>query len=143
MSVEKSCEDVTIVGNTFRNGGRGSWINQPRNFVLADNIFVNNTTKCEQDARRGRRTFVTGDYEKYSEVYFTTHEAGGRYGNVTIRGNIFTSGPHAEHAISFANGGDTILVTDNIFDGSVSDIVAGVDCRDLTIKDNFEKSQKP
>ena len=28
ISVEKSCEDVTIVGNTFRNGGRGSWINQ-------------------------------------------------------------------------------------------------------------------
>ena len=48
ISVEKSCEDVTVVGNTFRNGGRGSWINQPRNFVLADNIFVNNTTKCER-----------------------------------------------------------------------------------------------
>ncbi len=143
MSVEKSCEDITIVGNTFRNGGRGSWINQPRNFVLADNIFVNNTTKCERDARRGRRTFVTGDYEKYSEVYFTTHENGGRYGNVTIRGNIFTSGPHAEHAISFADGGDTILVTDNIFDGSVSDIVAGKDCRDLTIQDNLESPKKP
>ena len=57
VSVEKSCEDVTIVGNTFRNGGRGSWINQPRNFVLADNIFVNNTTKCERDPRRGRRSF--------------------------------------------------------------------------------------
>lgn len=143
MSVEKSCEDVTIVGNTFRNGGRGSWINQPRNFVLTDNIFVNNTTKCERDARRGRRTFVSGDYEKYSEVYFTTHETGGRYGNVTIRGNIFTSGPQAEHAISFADGGDTILVTDNIFDGSVSDIVAGEDCRDLTIRNNLQRSTKP
>jgi hypothetical protein len=143
MSVEKSCEDITIVGNTFRNGGRGSWINQPRNFVLADNIFMNNTTKCERDARRGRRTFITGDYEKYSELYFTTHEAGGRYGNVTIRGNVFTSGPYADHAISFADGGDTILVVDNIFDGSVSDIVAGDDCRDLTIKDNLERPAKP
>lgn len=143
ISVEKSCEDVTIVGNTFRNGGRGSWINQPRNFVLADNIFVNNTTKCERDARCGRRTFITGDYEKYSEVYFTTHENGGRYGNVTIRGNIFTSGPHAEHAISFADGGDTILVTDNIFDGSVSDIVAGKECRDLIIEDNLERPKRP
>ena len=47
MSVEKSCEDITITGNTFRNGGRGSWINQPKNFILANNIFVNNTTKGE------------------------------------------------------------------------------------------------
>jgi len=120
--VEKSCENVTIVGNTFRNGGRGSWINQPRNFVLADNIFVNNTTKCEPDPRRGRRSFLTGDYERYAELYFTTHEPGGRYGNVTVRGNLFTSGLNAEHAITFAPGGDTILVTDNIFSGPVRDI---------------------
>jgi hypothetical protein len=49
---------VTITGNTFRNGGRGSWINQPRNFVLTGNIFVHNTTKNERDPRRGRRSFV-------------------------------------------------------------------------------------
>ena len=128
ISVEKSCEDVTIIGNTFRNGGRGSWINQPRNFVLADNIFVNNTTKCERDPRRGRRSFLTGEYERYSELYFTTHEPGGRYGNVTVRGNIFTSGPNAEHAISFAPGGDTILVADNIFSGPVRDILPAVGC---------------
>ena len=58
MSVEKSCADVTITGNTFRGGGRGSWINQPTNFVLADNVFVNNTTKCERDPKRGRRSFT-------------------------------------------------------------------------------------
>ena len=136
VSVEKSCEDVTIVGNTFRNGGRGSWINQPRNFVLADNIFVNNTTKCERDPKRGRRSFVTGDYERYAELYFTTHEPGGRYGNVTVRGNIFTSGPHAGHAITFAPGGDTILVTDNIFNGPMRDIAPAVGCKDVTILDN-------
>jgi nitrous oxidase accessory protein NosD len=137
ISVEKSCEDVTIVGNTFRNGGRGSWINQPRNFVLADNIFVNNTTKCEPDPRRGRRTFVTGGYERYAELYFTTHEPGGRYGNVTVRGNIFTSGPHATHAITFAPGGDTLVVTDNIFRGPVTSIPAPAGCGGSVIRDNL------
>lgn len=136
ISVEKSCADVTIVGNTFRNGGRGSWINQPRNFVLADNIFVNNTTKCERDPKRGRRSFVTGDYERYAELYFTTYEPGGRYGNITVRGNIFTSGPHAGRAITFAPGGDTILVTDNIFNGPVRDIAPVVGCKDVTILGN-------
>lgn len=136
ISVEKSCEDVTIVGNTFRNGGRGSWINQPRNFVLADNVFVNNTTKCERDPHRGRRSFVTGDYEEYAELYFTTHEPDGRYGNVTVRGNIFTSGDNASHAITFAPGGDTLLVTDNIFRGSVRTIAPTTGCTNVTIRSN-------
>ncbi len=140
MSVEKSCEDVTIVGNTFRNGGRGSWINQPRNLILADNVFVNNTTKCERDPQRGRRSFGTGDYERYSELYFTTHESGGRYGNVVIRGNIFVSGPFAEHAISFMPGGDTILIADNIFRGSVGDIDPTVGCNAVTIRNNIVES---
>jgi len=136
MSVEKSCEDVTIIGNTFRNGGRGSWINQPRNFVLADNVFVNNTTKCERDPRRGRRSFATGDYERYSELYFTTYEPGGRYGSVVVRGNIFTSGPCAEHAIAFAPGGDTVLVADNVFKGNVRDIAPVVGCENVTVRGN-------
>ena len=71
MSVEKSCADVTITGNTFRNGGRGSWINQPTNFVLSGNVFQNNTTKCERDPKRGRKTFVTVD-ELVSEATTTT-----------------------------------------------------------------------
>jgi len=136
MSVEKSCEDVTIVGNTFRNGGRGSWINQPRNFVLADNVFVNNTTKCERDPRRGRRSFLTGDYEEYAELYFTTYEPQGRYSNVTVRGNTFISGDHASHAITFAPGGDTLLVSDNIFRGKVRTIAPAADCTNVTIRGN-------
>ena len=143
ISVEKSCEDVTIVGNTFRNGGRGSWINQPRNFVLADNIFVNNTTKCEPDPRRGRRSFITGDYETYAELYFTTYESRGRYGNVTVRGNVFTSGPHAAHAITFAPGGDTVLVTDNIFSGPVRDIPPTTGCENVTIRNNIGLPHQP
>ncbi len=143
VSVEKSTEDVTITGNTFRNGGRGSWINQPRNFILADNVFVNNTTKCERDSRRGRRHFADGDYEHYAEVYFTTHEPGGRYGDVTIRGNIFTSGPNAEHAIKFAPGGDTIVVTDNIFRGPVREITQGPGCDNVIIRDNVGSVDHP
>lgn len=140
MSVEKSCEDVTITGNTFRNGGRGSWINQPRNFILADNIFVNNTTKCQHDPRRGRRSFLTGDYEQYAELYFTTYEPGGRYGHVTVRGNTFISGDHASHAITFAPGGDTILVADNLFGGPVRDIAPVTGCENVTIRGNVESN---
>lgn len=142
MSVEKSCEDVTITGNTFRNGGRGSWINQPRNFVLADNIFVNNTTKCECDPHRGRRSFITGEYESYAELYFTTYDPEGRYGNIIVRGNVFTSGPNAAHAITFAPGGDTILVCDNIFAGPVRDIVPPTGCENVTIRNNMETAGK-
>lgn len=136
MSVERSCEDVTIIGNTFHNGGRGSWINQPKNFVLANNIFVNNTTKCEPDPRRGRRSTVTGDYERYAELYFTTYEPEGRYSNVIVRDNIFTSGAHAQHAIRFAPGGDTLRVTGNIFHGPVRTIAPSAGCTQVTIADN-------
>lgn len=137
VSVERSCEDVTITGNTFRNGGRGSWINQPRNFVLADNIFVNNTTKCEPDPRRGRRSFLTGDYERYAELYFTTYETDGRYGNVIVRDNVFVSGDHAKEAITFAPGGDSILVTGNIFQGKVRTIAPTPGCSNVVIRDNM------
>lgn len=138
VSVEKACEDVTIVGNTFRNGGRGSWINQPRNLVLADNVFVNNTTKCEPDPKRGRRSYVNGEYEKYAEVYFTTFEPNGRYGNVIVRGNVFTSGAHAQHAMSFAPGGETIMVIDNIFAGAARDIAPIEGCENVTVRGNVE-----
>lgn len=137
ISVEKSCEDVTIVGNTFRNGGRGSWINQPRNFVLADNVFINNTTKCERNPRKGRRSFLTGDYEQYAELYFTTYQPQGRYGNVTVSGNIFISGDHASHAITFAPGGDALIVSDNIFRGKVRSIKPPVGCTNVMIRGNF------
>jgi hypothetical protein len=82
ISVEKSCEDVTITGNTFRNGGRGSWINQPRNFVMTGNIFVSNTTKNEHDPHRGRRSYITAEYDQKPELYFTLYERDGSYGPV-------------------------------------------------------------
>ena len=137
MSVEKSCEDVTIVGNTFRNGGRGSWINQPRNFILANNIFINNTTKGERDPRRGRRSFRSGDYERYAELYFTTYEPDGSYGNVTVSGNVFVTGKEATHAITFAPGGETLVVKDNIFRGAVRTIAPVKGCTKVTIDGNM------
>ncbi|NBX30836.1 hypothetical protein EBR04_10425, partial [bacterium] len=83
------------------------------------------------------RSFVTGEYERYAEVYFTTHEPGGRYGNVTIRGNVFTSGPHASQAITFAPGGDSILVADNIFRGPARDVVSADGCTNVEIRGNL------
>ncbi|HEX8911833.1 MAG TPA: right-handed parallel beta-helix repeat-containing protein [Humisphaera sp.] len=136
ISVEKSCRDVTMVGNTFRGGGRGSWINQPTNFVLADNVFEDNTTKCEPDPKRGRRSFLTGGYERYAELYFTTHEPGGKYGNVIVRGNVFTSGAHATAAITFAPGGDTVVVTGNVFAGPVREIRVADGCANVAVRDN-------
>lgn len=136
ISVEKSCEDVVISGNTFRGGGRGSWINQPRNFVLSNNIFVNNTTKCQPDPRFGRRTFTTGNYEQYPELYFTTYEPNGLYRNVIIEGNVFISGPHAAHAITFAPGGETIQVVNDTFDGPVRTIREPIGCTQVAIHDN-------
>jgi hypothetical protein len=136
ISVEKSCEDVVITGNTFRGGGRGSWINQPRNFILSNNIFVNNTTKCQRDPKFGRRTFLTGDYEEYPEVYFTTYEPNGTYGNVIVEGNLFVSGPNASNAITFAPGGDEIRVFNNTFAGPVRTIPVPRECSHVSIRDN-------
>jgi len=136
MSIEKSAENVTVAGNTFLNGGRGSWINQPRGLVVENNVFRNNTTKCERDPRRGRRSFVTGDYERYAEMYFTTYEPGGRYGDVILRGNTSTTGPEATHAITFAPGGDAILVEDNTFQGPVRSIPPAVGCTNVVVRDN-------
>ena len=137
MSVEKSTRDITITGNTFRGGGRGSWINQPVNFVLTDNVFINNTTKCEPDPRRGRRTFLTGEYERYAELYFTVHEPDGRYGGVIVRNNIFEIGPRASAAITFERGARGVIVRDNLFKGPTAEITVSPGCEAVEIGDNL------
>ena len=123
MSIEKSCTNVTISGNIFQGGGRGSWINQPQNLVLEGNIFVNNTTKGEADPRRGRRTFQTGGWERYPELYFTTYEPGGRYGPVIISGNTFTTGPEALAAMRFEGGAHDVLVSGNVISGATTTVL--------------------
>lgn len=60
----------------------------------------------------------------------------------TLRGNIFTSGPNAEHAITFAPGGDTILVADNIFCGPARGIPPATGCENVIIRGNVESTAK-
>ena len=137
MSVEKSCEDVTIVGNTFRNGGRGSWINQPKNFILQGNIFVNNTTKGEADPRRGRRSFETGDYRRWPELYFTLHEAKGAYGPVIVRDNVFVLGKGcAGEAATFAPNGHDLRMSGNVFQNRPAVILVDPSCSAVAVRDN-------
>ena len=137
VSIEQSSQDVVVRGNTFRNGGRGSWINQPRNLLMEDNVFEHNTTKCERDPKRGRRSFVTGEYEEYAEVYFTTYEIDGTYGNVVLRNNRFISGPNAKHAMTFMPGGSNIIIQGNRFEGPVRDIPAAKGCSGVDISGNI------
>ncbi len=136
MSVEKSCTDFTITGNTFRNGGRGSWINQPRNFIMTGNVFVNNTTKNEPDMRRGRIAFQTGQPVQFPELYFTLYEPDATYGPVIVRDNIFQLGDSAPaDAVTFAPGGHDLQFTGNTFTHKAATIVVDPTCCDSAIRD--------
>lgn len=137
MSVEMSCEDITIIGNTFRNGGRGSWINQPKNFILQGNIFINNTTKAEADLRRGRRSYETGEPRQFPELYFTLHEEDGSYGPVIVKDNLFQLGESAPaEAVTFAPNGRDLIMTGNIFREQAVTIAVDPSCESITIHDN-------
>ncbi|MFZ2641195.1 MAG: right-handed parallel beta-helix repeat-containing protein [Verrucomicrobiia bacterium] len=137
MSVEKSCEDVTITGNTFRNGGRGSWINQPKNFILQGNVFVNNTTKGESDPRRSRRSYETGEYRRWPELYFTLHEEKGSYGPVIVRNNVFALGEGcADEAVTFAPNGHDLRMSGNVFQNRAAVIRVDPSCSGVAIQDN-------
>ncbi len=137
ISVEKSCRDVTMSGNTFRHGGRGSWINQPVNFVMTDNIFVNNTTKNDPDPRVGRIAFQTGQPGRFPELYFTLYEPNATYGPVIVRNNIFQPGDHCpEDAVTFAPNGHDLVFTDNVFHRQVN-IVVDPSCSNLRIENNL------
>ncbi|SKA96634.1 Right handed beta helix region [Prosthecobacter debontii] len=137
MSVEKSCTDVTITGNTFRNGGRGSWINQPKNFILQGNVFVNNTTKNEPDMRRGRIAYQTGKPVAFPELYFTLYEEGASYGPVIVRDNVFALGDSApENAVTFAPNGHDLQMTGNVFQNKPATIVVDPSCQNTQIEAN-------
>ena len=137
MSIERSNEDVTVIGNTFRNGGRGSWINQPKNLIMQGNIFINNTTKCDPGPWIGRKTFKTGTWESYSEIYFTTYQKGGKYGPVILKDNIFETGSGAAAAIQFEKNGEDVLVEGNFFKGNTGVINLDADDKTITIGRNF------
>lgn len=137
MSVEKSCTDVTITGNTFRNGGRGSWINQPVNFILANNLFIDNTTKNAADPRRGRIAYQTGRPGQFPELYFTLYEPGASYGPVIVRDNLFQLGADApEEAVTFAPNGRGLEFSGNRFTGKPAVIAVDPSCIDRRVDAN-------
>lgn len=137
VSVEKSCTDVTMTGNTFRNGGRGAWINQPVNFVMTSNVFVNNTTKNEPDMHRGRIAYQTGQPGQFPELYFTLYEPSASYGPVIVRDNIFVLGQSAPvEAVTMAANGHDIQFTGNTFQTKPAIIAVDPSCTNATIDNN-------
>lgn len=116
-SIEKSNENVTMTGNIFKNGGRGCWINQPKNLIIQNNFFLNNTLKGTENSAKGRRSYRTGGWQNFAEMYFTTYEKNGEYGSVIIKDNVFNTGNEAPAAIQFESNGSNIQMDGNIFQG--------------------------
>jgi len=138
ISVEKSCTDVTMTGNTFRNGGRGAWINQPVNFIMTGNIFVNNTTKNETDMHRGRIAFQIAKPGQFPELYFTLYEPGATYGPIIVKDNIFILGNSApEEAVTFAPNGHDLQFTGNTFQNKAAVIVVDPSCKNTRVEYNM------
>ena len=137
MSVERSTEDITIVGNTFVGGGRGCWLNQPKNVIISDNIFIHNTQKCTPDIHVGRICQATGDYECYPELYFTTWQENAVYGPVIIRGNIIETSVGASAAVAFNPGGRDILMEGNVIRGTVREIHVASGCEMPVMANNL------
>ena len=137
VSVEKSCTDVTMTGNTFRNGGRGAWINQPVNFIMTGNVFINNTTKNAPDMRRGRIAYRTAQPGTFPELYFTIYEPDATYGPVIVRDNIFIVGDSAPaEAVTFAPNGHDLQFTGNTFQNKPVIIVVDPTCKNSQIENN-------
>jgi hypothetical protein len=152
ISVEKSCTDVTMTGNTFRGGGRGAWINQPVNFIMTNNVFVNNTTKNDTDLRLGRIAYQNGKPVQFPELYFTLYEPEASYGPIIVRDNIFHLGEHCpEEAVTFAPNGHDLVFTGNTFQrndervGKPVLLVVDPACARSTIEENLgaETVKKP
>jgi hypothetical protein len=123
MTIEESNEDVTVVGNTFRNGGRGGWVNQPKNLIIQGNIFINNTNKGTKDHNKGRRSFKTGGWQAYPEIYFTTYQEGASYGPVVVSNNVFYTSPDAAAVLNFEKNGVDLRIEGNTFTGSTNVIL--------------------
>jgi hypothetical protein len=137
LSVEKSTENITIVGNTFKGGGRGVWINQPYNFIMSENVFIDNTRKCTPDPKIGRLTPNSGSYEYYPEIYFTTWQKGASYGPVIMRSNIIETSPYCSAALAFNDGGKEIIFEGNVLRGGSRDIYVGKNCEKPYMANNI------
>ncbi len=144
ISVEKSCVNVTMTGNTFRQGGRGAWINQPVNFVMTGNLFINNTQKNDPDPRVGRIAYQNGKPGAFPELYFTLHEENGSYGPVIVRNNVFQLGEHCpQEAVTFAPNGHDIVFEDNLFTTKPAVVVADPSCVRSTFSKNHGATVVP
>jgi hypothetical protein len=129
VSVEKSCTNITMTGNTFRNGGRGAWINQPVNFVMTGNLFINNTQKNDPNPSVGRIAYQTGKSGTFPELYFTLHEKNGSYGPILVRNNIFQLGDHCPtEAVTFAPNGHDLVFEENLFTTKPAVVVMDPSC---------------
>lgn len=138
VSVERESEDIVIVGNTFIGGGRGAWFNQPKNIVVSNNIFKNNTRKCEPNFETGRICYATGEFEQYPELYFTTWQDNGKpYGPITICGNIIETGDCSSGAIAFNPGGKDIMVEGNVVRGKNTAVHVASGCEMPYFADNI------
>jgi hypothetical protein len=138
ISVEKSCTDVTMTGNTFRGGGRGAWINQPANFIMTGNVFINNTTKNDPDTRLGRIAFQTAKSGQFPELYFTLYEPGASYGPIIVKDNLFQLGDHCpEEAVTFAPNGHDLVFTGNTFHNKSATVVVDPSCARSAIEGNL------
>ena len=136
MSIECDTKNVTITGNTFIGGGRGSWFNQNKNVVVSDNVFARNTKKCTPDFEIGRVCQVTGDFESYPEIYFTTC-GGMEYGPIILRGNIIETDLNASAAVAFNPGGKDIIVEGNVIKGENHTIHVASGCETPLMVNNI------
>lgn len=134
LSVEKAAENVAIIGNSFRNGGRGSWINQPKNIYFGGNEFSLNTKKGQPGI--GRRSYATGGYDRFPEIYFTVYDTSWAYGSAVIQANTIETGPASHQAITFPKGGSDLLVVGNRFFGARNDVGVEAGSKNVLVDHN-------
>jgi hypothetical protein len=130
-------QDVTVSYNIFRDGGRGSWIVAPENILLLGNVFENNTIKDTPNWQRGRRSFITGGWETWPEVYFTQYSPGDSYGPVAVMNNAFTVGENCSpDAVTFDPDGRGVTMIGNRFTGRSAGYSVGKNCYPVDIEQN-------
>lgn len=136
LTVETGGEEIRIIGNIFYGGGRGTWIDTPQSILLENNVFQNNTCKALPDPQIGRLSPTQGTFERFAEIYFTTRQPGASYGNITLRSNVIRTGQGCTAALAFNGSGRNISVSDNLFDGSCSDIYISESCEQPVFEKN-------
>ena len=55
-----------------------------------------------------------------------------------VRGNVFMSGKHASAAVTFAPGGDTLVVTGNVFAGPTRELRVAEGFSNVAVRENAQ-----